>query len=154
LRFHPELTDAQVSKLVGTTKPTINSVRDRTHWNMQQLKLNDPISLGMCSQQELDSALQKSRDKEQRRLDRERRDAARKAREKSAVSVADVAIPEKMVAKEDPKPRLSSAPTLVKTDMRSESEKAPANAEAPSAQSVFGDAPSSEGGDPDSELGV
>jgi hypothetical protein len=154
LRFHPELTDAQVSKLVGTTKPTINSVRDRTHWNMQQLKLNDPISLGMCSQQELDSALQKSRDKEQRRLDRERRDAARKAREKSAVSVADVAIPEKVVAKEVPKPRLSSAPTLVKTDMRSESEKAPANAEAPSAQSVFGDAPSSEGGDPDSELGV
>ena len=54
LRYHPELSDAQVSRLVGTTKPTIVSVRERTHWNIQQLKPNDPVSLGLCSQQDLD----------------------------------------------------------------------------------------------------
>jgi hypothetical protein len=157
LRYHPELTDTQVSKLVGTTKPTINSVRDRTHWNIQQLKLNDPVSLGMCTQQDLDQALQKVRDKEQRRLDRERRDAARKARKKSAVAVADVAAQEEPApeaAPETPEPALASGPTLVKTDMRPESESAPSNNEAPSAQSVFGDVPASEGGDPDSEPGA
>jgi hypothetical protein len=154
LRFHPELTDTQVSKLVGTTKPTINSVRDRTHWNMQQLKPNDPVSLGMCTQQDLDQALQKARDKEQRRLDRERRDAARKAREKSAVGAAGEAAPEEAPEKavpEVPEPALASGPTLVKTDMRPESELAPTNKEAPSAQSVFGDDPTPEEGEPESE---
>ena len=153
LRFHPELTDTQVSKLVGTTKPTINSVRDRTHWNMQQLKPNDPVSLGMCTQQDLDQALQKARDKEQRRLDRERRDAARKAREKSAVGAAGEAAPEEAPEKavpEVPEPALASGPTLVKTDMRPESELAPTNKEAHSAQSVFGDDPTPEEGEPES----
>lgn len=88
LRYHPELSDMQVSKLVGTTKPTIASVRDRTHWNIQQLKPNDPVSLGLCTQQDLDDALQKARDKERRRLERERKDAARKARDKAAAAAA------------------------------------------------------------------
>lgn len=70
LRYHPELSDAQVSRLVGTTKPTIVAVRDRTHWNIQQLKPADPVSLGLCSQIDLDEAIARARHRN--RLDRER----------------------------------------------------------------------------------
>lgn len=79
LRYHPELSDAQVSRLVGTTKPTIGSVRERTHWNIQQLKPNDPVSLGLCTQKDLDDALQRARERERRRADRTRREQARAA---------------------------------------------------------------------------
>jgi uncharacterized protein len=54
LRNHPELKDAQIMRLVGTTKSTIASVRDRTHWNTSQLTPIDPVTLGLCSQIELD----------------------------------------------------------------------------------------------------
>ena len=54
LRSHPELKDAQVMRLVGTTKSTIASVRDRTHWNTSSLTPIDPVTLGLCSQIELD----------------------------------------------------------------------------------------------------
>ena len=77
LRHHPEISDAQVSRLVGTTKPTIASVRDRTHWNMQQLKPSDPVSLGLCTQQDLDDALTKARKREQRRLEKDQKAASK-----------------------------------------------------------------------------
>lgn len=48
VKFHPELTDGQISKLVGTTKPTIQSIRDRSHWNMMNIQPVDPVALGMC----------------------------------------------------------------------------------------------------------
>ena len=54
LRHHPELSDTQVGKLVGTTKATIQSVRDRSHWNQANLKPVDPVSLGLSTQIELD----------------------------------------------------------------------------------------------------
>jgi hypothetical protein len=60
LRFHPELPDAAVMKLVGTTKHTINAVRDRSHWNIQTIKPVDPVSLGICTQIALDGAVQKA----------------------------------------------------------------------------------------------
>jgi len=60
LRYHPELADSQVMKLVGTTKTTINAIRDRTHWNSQNLKPVDPVTLGLCSQLELDLAVRKA----------------------------------------------------------------------------------------------
>jgi uncharacterized protein len=60
LRFHPELPDAAIMKLVGTTKHTINSVRDRTHWNIQTIKPVDPVSLGLCTQTSLDMTVQKA----------------------------------------------------------------------------------------------
>jgi hypothetical protein len=140
LRYHPELTDTQISKLVGTTKPTINSVRDRTHWNIQQLKPNDPVSLGMCTQQDLDSAVQKAVDKERRRLDRERKDAARKAREGEAAGAAPPAAATEVMEAEPPTTEVSAATTLVKTELKPESEPTP-DKKAPSAQSVFGDDP-------------
>ena len=58
VRFHPELTDGQVGKLVGTTKPTILSIRERTHWNIGSIQPIDPVALGLCRQSELDAAVQ------------------------------------------------------------------------------------------------
>ncbi|MEN5082788.1 cell cycle transcriptional regulator TrcR [Bosea sp. TWI1241] len=54
LRNHPELKDSQIIRLVGTTKSTIAQIRDRTHWNTQQLTPIDPVSLGLASQIDLD----------------------------------------------------------------------------------------------------
>lgn len=60
VKFHPELSDGQVSKLVGTTKPTIQAIRERTHWNIQNITPIDPVALGLCKQSELDAAVQKA----------------------------------------------------------------------------------------------
>ena len=60
VKFHPELTDAQISKLIGTTKPTIQSIRARTHWNMANFQPVDPVALGLCKQGELDAMVIKS----------------------------------------------------------------------------------------------
>src|ERR1700680_1622276 len=54
LRNHPELTDADIMKLIGTTKATITKIRERGHWNTQNIKAVDPVTLGLCSQIELD----------------------------------------------------------------------------------------------------
>ncbi|MET0545265.1 MAG: cell cycle transcriptional regulator TrcR [Caulobacterales bacterium] len=55
VRNHPEVPDAQTAKLLGTTKATIESVRNRTHWNSAQIKPVDPVTLGLCTQIELDA---------------------------------------------------------------------------------------------------
>ncbi len=60
VKFHPELSDGQISKLVGTTKPTIQSIRDRTHWNISNVQPIDPVALGLCKQTELDAAVAKA----------------------------------------------------------------------------------------------
>jgi hypothetical protein len=60
VKFHPELADAQIGKLVGTTKPTIATIRDRSHWNMGNITPIDPVALGLCRQSELDAAVQKA----------------------------------------------------------------------------------------------
>ena len=61
VRHHPELTDAQISKLIGTTKQTIAAVRDRTHWNSPNLRPRDPVLLGLCSQNDLNNAVLRAR---------------------------------------------------------------------------------------------
>ena len=63
VKFHPELTDAQISKLVGTTKPTILTIRDRSHWNISNIQPVDPVALGLCKQLELDAAVRKAAEK-------------------------------------------------------------------------------------------
>lgn len=60
VKFHPELTDGQISKLVGTTKPTIQAIRERTHWNIANIQPIDPVALGLCKQSELDAVVQKA----------------------------------------------------------------------------------------------
>lgn len=60
LRNHPELKDSQIVRLVGTTKPTIQQIRDRTHWDSANLVPQDPVTLGLCSQIDLDAEVKKS----------------------------------------------------------------------------------------------
>ena len=63
VRNHPEVTDAQISKLLGTTKSTIESVRNRTHWNSANIKPVDPVTLGLVGQLVLDEIVKKAADK-------------------------------------------------------------------------------------------
>ena len=58
LKHHPELTDAQISKLLGTTKTTINAVRDRSHWNSSNIRARDPMDLGLCSYSDYNAAVE------------------------------------------------------------------------------------------------
>ncbi len=60
IRNHPELKDSQIMRLVGTTKPTIAQIRDRSHWNSASLTPQDPVALGLCSQIDLDGEVRKS----------------------------------------------------------------------------------------------
>ena len=60
LRNHPEVSDAQISKLIGTTRNTITAIRERSHWNIQNINPKDPVTLGLCSQRELDATVAKA----------------------------------------------------------------------------------------------
>ncbi|MEO0392860.1 MAG: DUF1013 domain-containing protein [Pseudomonadota bacterium] len=60
VKFHPELKDSQIGRLIGTTKPTITAVRDRTHWNSQNIKPRNPVLLGLCTQADMDKEVIKS----------------------------------------------------------------------------------------------
>ncbi len=63
LRNHPEVTDAQLARLLGTTKATIDQVRNRTHWNSANIKPVDPVTLGLSTQMELDAVVKKAAEK-------------------------------------------------------------------------------------------
>ena len=66
LKYHPELTDPQIAKLIGTTKNTINSIKNREHWNIQNITPRDPVLLALCSQSALSEALLKAKKKKER----------------------------------------------------------------------------------------
>jgi len=57
VKYYPTMSDAQISKLVGTTKNTIQAVRSKAHWNTTNIKPRDPVLLGLCSQTHLDAAI-------------------------------------------------------------------------------------------------
>lgn len=61
IKNYPEISDAQISKLIGTTKTTINSIRERTHWNIANIKSQNPVSLGLCSAENLEKSIAISR---------------------------------------------------------------------------------------------
>ncbi len=63
LRSYPHLTDAQIIKLLGTTKDTIQKIRDRSHWNSSNIKPRDPVILGLCKQSDLNDAVQTANDR-------------------------------------------------------------------------------------------
>jgi hypothetical protein len=63
IRNHPEVADSQIARLLGTTKATIDQVRDRTHWNSPNIKPVDPVTLGLSTQLELDAVVRKAADK-------------------------------------------------------------------------------------------
>ena len=128
LRNHPELTDGQVMKLVGTTKPTIQSIRERTHWNSPNIKPVDPVTLGLCRQTELDAAVQKAA----RRAEREHRKAEKEAIAAGTLLPASETVEAAPAASPEP-----AAPNLVTEP--------PARPSAPAGtdlDSVFGRAPS------------
>jgi len=60
IRNHPEVTDGAIGKLIGTTRTTIAAIRDRSHWNIANIQPKDPVTLGLTSQRELDSAVAKA----------------------------------------------------------------------------------------------
>ena len=76
LKNHPELKDSQIMRLVGTTKPTILAIRDRTHWNSPSLVAQDPVTLGLCTQTDLDAEVKKAAAK----LAQERKEAPEAAK--------------------------------------------------------------------------
>lgn len=75
IKTYPELLDAQIARLLGTTKDTITKVRDRSHWNASNIKPRSPVILGLCKQTDLDAALKRA----QRRVAREQKAAAKLA---------------------------------------------------------------------------
>jgi len=85
LRNHPEITDSQLSKVLGTTKATIDQVRNRTHWNAANVKPVDPVSLGLIGQLELDALVKAAAEK------RSRDDARKAAAQPAGPSLRDAA---------------------------------------------------------------
>ena len=81
VRNHPELPDAVIGRLVGTTKATIDKVRNRSHWNSANLKASDPVTLGLCSQIELDQAIDKANREKTRSAKRTRPNTLRPAKD-------------------------------------------------------------------------
>lgn len=60
---HPDIPDAKISKLIGTTKNTIQAIRTKTHWNMENIVPKDPVALGLCSQRDLDALVEAAAEK-------------------------------------------------------------------------------------------
>ena len=76
IRHHPEVPDAQIIKLIGTTKKTIESIKERTHWNIANIKPKDPVLLGLCMQTHLDAVASKFRPANHTSVDASEDDAA------------------------------------------------------------------------------
>ncbi|HUQ13456.1 MAG TPA: DUF1013 domain-containing protein [Novosphingobium sp.] len=75
LRNHPEISDAQIGKLIGTTRNTIAAIRDRSHWNISNINPKDPVTVGLCSQRELDAIVARAAKKAGLEEDQATRDA-------------------------------------------------------------------------------
>ena len=125
VKFHPELSDGQISKLVGTTKPTIQSIRERTHWNISNIQPIDPVALGLCKQSELDAAVQKA--------------AAKKARDGEVMSDEER---RKLVSTEqslegDPEPKIPTAISGLETFTLGDSGDDEKSDDVPDADSFF-----------------
>ncbi len=122
IKHHPELTDAQIARLIGTTKPTIASVRDRTHWNATNIKPQNPVTLGLCSEPDLEKAViiasrrVKAREKAKERAERAaaRATAAANAPTPTAddpmIDAADDEMPEDAAAPSAPSNENGGAP--------------------------------------------
>ncbi|MBV9997346.1 MAG: DUF1013 domain-containing protein [Caulobacteraceae bacterium] len=85
VRNHPEVTDAQLAKLLGTTKATIDQVRDRTHWNSANIKPVDPVTLGLVTQLELDAVVKTAAEK------KAKEDAKRRVKEPQGATLRPAA---------------------------------------------------------------
>jgi hypothetical protein len=88
IKNYTMLNDAQIGKLLGTTKSTITAVRERTHWNTPNISPQDPLLLGICSEQELLEELRKGQKRQEREAKKTAREAAKKAAAKAAAAAA------------------------------------------------------------------
>ncbi len=120
IRHHPEIKDAAIGRLIGTTKPTIEAIRNKTHWNIANIQPIDPVALGLCRQLELDEMVQKAQKK------------AGISPEEAAAAAAET-VAEAAKAEEEPKAGSSFLDSLTKTD-----DKPAAKEEEHSIESVFG----------------
>ena len=118
LKHHPELTDAQIARLIGTTKPTILSVKDRTHWNAANIKPQNPVTLGLCTEADLEKQVI---------ISMRRTKAKEKAKERAERAAARAA-----AAAANPAPE----PTADDPQVDAATQDMPADAAAPSAPSA------------------
>jgi len=91
LKYYPDIPDAQIVKLLGTTKSTIDNIRNRTHPNISNIKPTDPVQLGLCSRADLDALIQKVELAKARAEQKRERAAKRAAKEKAAAEDQDAA---------------------------------------------------------------
>ncbi len=106
LRNHPEVPDSQISRLLGTTKATIDQVRNRTHWNSAAIKPVDPVTLGLSTQLELDAVVRKAADKRAKEAARRGEvepegPSLRPAAEAGEYAEAEIDVPEAETDQED-----------------------------------------------------
>ena len=127
LRNYPELSDGQISRLVGTTKPTINSVRERSHWNISNIKPRDPVSLGLCSREDLGAAIDKARRAVERAEKRAEREKARQDKA-AAETAADTGAAEEATEGDTSQPEPATDTATMEADPQSASPPAPAEA--------------------------
>ena len=120
LKNYPELTDAQISKLSGTTKPTINAIRERSHWNTPNIKPQNPVGLGLCSGADLEKVI-----------------AIARARAGKVHSPGAATAPDGVLPPADTTPPVAMPPAPAPIP-----QPAPKADETPDAESVFGEAPS------------
>jgi hypothetical protein len=143
LRNHPEIPDSQVIKLVGTTKPTISAIRERTHWNSTNIQPKDPVTLGLCSQIELDAAVQKAAEK----VERERLKAEKEARKLGTLApAAETAGETEQTASVEAIGAAMAAAVgmtpVAENPQSADEQRAEVEQESHTTKSVFGDAPS------------
>ena len=89
LKHFPDLKDSQISKLIGTTKNTIQAIRDRTHWNSQNIKARDPVLLGLCTQTELNAAVEQAEKAKAREAQKHAADSGEEADEEEELVESD-----------------------------------------------------------------
>ena len=85
LKNHPKLSDGQIGKLVGTTKKTVSLIRNKTYWNFSNLTLKDPVAINLCSQLDIQKALEKT----ERRIEREKKKNEKKEIEKTTNEIEE-----------------------------------------------------------------
>jgi hypothetical protein len=149
LKNHPELKDSQIMRLVGTTKPTIIAIRERQHWNSPNLVAQDPVTLGLCSQIDLDAEVKKAA----ARLERERKEAGQAEAPKAGTllpteeSIAAAPAPAPEPEPERERPMATALAEEARAAMAAPDEEE----EAPDADSVFAKLKQLKDGDTPSE---
>ena len=139
LKNQEDLSDAQIGRLVGTTKPTINAVRDRTHWNSSNLRPRHPVELGLCTRTDIDAEIAKARKRTAKKTKKSAAAQARPAAEAPGAKTLDSQLPatedvaaapaeseppapaHEEPAREEPAPEDVSLPSETPTDTPSDS---------------------------------